>query len=331
MTSYSIPKRACLPGAALSISLCLLFISGCTSKDAPKPSTQVAAKVGSEEISLHQINAALMQSNSQGATPEQVQVLSRSTLEGLIDQQVAVDQAIETKLNRDPDVLAQIEAARRGVLANAYVKQFVSTLPKPDAQAAKTYYAEHPALFSERRVYTLQEIVVPRSPLVLEQLNTMAAANKPLDETVAWLKTQQISASPANVSRSAEQIPLDLLPRMHALKDGQQLVFTTANAVTLLRLVSARTEPVSEELALPRITQYLGTQRTVDAITAHIKLLRSKTSVVYQGEFAQALPASSASTATPALQSTAPVSAATPPANTSTVSNALEKGVAGLK
>jgi EpsD family peptidyl-prolyl cis-trans isomerase len=338
MKSYSISKRACLPGAALC--LVLLWVSGCTSKDAPKPSTQVAAKVGSEEISLHQINAALQQSNSRGATPEQVQVLSRSTLEGLIDQQVAVDQAIESKLNRDPDVLAQIEAARKGVLANAYVKQFVSTLPKPDAQAAKTYYAEHPALFSERRIYTLQEIVVPRSPQVLEQLTGMAAANRPVEDAVAWLKAQQISVNPANVSRAAEQIPLDLLPRMHALKDGQDLVFSTATTVTLLRLVSARTEPVSEALALPRITQYLGTQHTVDAITAHIKQLRSKTSVVYQGEFAQPLAALSGASAdqrtAPQLAAALPTAAtATPlasaPAGPSAVSSALEKGVAGLK
>ncbi|NVO05790.1 MAG: peptidyl-prolyl cis-trans isomerase, EpsD family [Rhodoferax sp.] len=307
------------------ISLSLLALGACGSKDAPKPSTQVAAKVGSEEISLHQINAALAQGNSRGATPEQVQVQSRSALEGLIDQQVAVDQAIESKLNRDPDVMAQIESARRGVLANAYVKQYVNTLPKPDAQEAKTYFAEHPALFSERRIYNVQEIVVPRSPEVLEQLNSMAAANQSMEAVTAWLKSRQISASPVSASRAAEQIPLDLLPRLHALKDGQDLVFTAPGAVTFLRLVGSRTEPVAEAAALPRIAQFLGTQRTVDAITAHIKELRSKTSVVYLGAFAEPLPAAAA---TAPAATAAP---ATPAASPAKVSSTLEKGVAGLK
>jgi EpsD family peptidyl-prolyl cis-trans isomerase len=266
--------------------LSLLGLSACGRKDAPKPSTQVAAQVGGEEISLHQINTALAQANSRGATPEQLQVQSRTALEGLIDQQVAVAQALETKLDRDPEVISQLDAARRAVLANAYVKQFVSSLPAPDAQEGPKYYADHPELFSERRIYSVQEVVVPRSPEVLEQLNSMAAANRSVDEVAAWLKTRSISFKPINASRAAEQIPMDLLPRMHALKDGQKLVFTAPTAVTYLQLVASRTEPVTLALVMPRITQYLGTQRTVEATTAHIKALRAKTNVVYLGEFA---------------------------------------------
>jgi EpsD family peptidyl-prolyl cis-trans isomerase len=242
--------------------------------------------VGGEEISLHQINTALAQSNSRGATPDQLQVLSRNALEGLIDQQVAVAQAVESKLDRDPDVISQLDAARRSVLANAYVKQFVTNLPTPDAQEVQTYYAAHPELFSERRIYTVQEVVVPRSPEVLEQLSSMANANRSVEDVSGWLKGHNIRFTPVTASRAAEQIPLDLLPRMHALKDGQVLVFSAPASVTFLRLVSSRTEPVPEALALPRITQYLGTQRTVEATTAQIKALRSKTQVVYLGEFA---------------------------------------------
>jgi EpsD family peptidyl-prolyl cis-trans isomerase len=286
--------------------------------------------VGSEEISLHQINGALAQGNSRGATPEQVQVLSRTALEGLIDQQVAVDQAVETKLNRDPDVIAQIEAARRSVLANAYVKQYVSSLAKPDAQEARKYFAEHPALFTQRRIYAVQEIVASRSPEVLEQLNSMAAANQSTDAVAAWLKARQVSFNPTSANRAAEQIPLDLLPRMHALKDGQDLVFSTPTSVTFLHLVSSRTEPVPEDAALPRITQFLGTQRTMDAITAHIKELRSKTSVVYLGEFANPLPAAKvAEPPVPVAAATLPAPA--PDAASGNVSSSLEKGVAGLK
>lgn len=322
MKPHHTPLRSALLGSVLGLGL--LGLSACADKAATPPATQVAAKVGSEEISVHQINAALAQGNSRGATPAQVQVLSRTALEGLIDQQVAVDQAIESKLNRDPDVLAQLEAARRGVLASAYVKQFASSVTKPDAQDAKKYFAEHPALFTERRVYNVQEIVVPRTPEVLEQLTKMAAANQSMEEVAVWLKARQLNFRPASASRAAEQLPLDLLPRIHPLKDGQNLVFTSPTTVTILRLVSSRTEPVTEAVALPRITQYLGTQRTVDAITDHIKSLRSKASVVYLGEFATPLPAA-----------TEPPVAVAPTASDALapgqLSSTLEKGVAGLK
>jgi EpsD family peptidyl-prolyl cis-trans isomerase len=287
MPSHPSPIRRILLSAVFLLGLLgLLGLSGCGRKDAPKPSTQVAAQVGDEEISLHQINTALAQGNSRNATPEQIQVLSRTALEGLIDQQVAVAQAVQSKLDRDPDVISQLDAARRSVLANAYVKQFVGSLPPPDPQDALKYYAAHPELFSERRVYSVQEVVVPRSPEVLEQFSAMAGSNRSVEEVTAWLKTRNISYTPISASRAAEQIPLDLLPRMHALKDGQNLMFSSPTSVTYLRLLASRTEPVSQALALPRITQYLGTQRTMEATTAHIKDLRSKARVVYLGEFA---------------------------------------------
>ncbi len=285
MTSFHSSPHAIVLGTMLSVAL--LSLGGCGSKEVPKALTQVAAKVGDEEISLLQVNAVMAQGNSQAATPEQARVQSRNALEGLIDQQVAVDRAIDSKLHRDPDVIAQIDAARRTVLANAYLKQYVAGLPKGDPQDAPKYFAEHPALFAERRVYNVQEIVAPRSPEVVEQFNSMAAADKSMDEVATWLKARQLSYAPATTSRSAEQIPLDLLPRMHALQDGHDLAYATPTTVTILRLLSSRTQPVSEAVALPRIAQFLSAQRTESAVAAHIKALRTNTSVVYMGEFAQ--------------------------------------------
>jgi EpsD family peptidyl-prolyl cis-trans isomerase len=280
----------------------------------------VAAKVGSEEISVHQLNAAVVQSGGRGATPEQTQTLTRSALEGLIDQQVAVEQAVAAKLHRDPDVIAQVEAARRTVLASAYVKSYIAGLPKPDEMEAKKYYAEHPALFSERRIFNVQEIVAARTPEVLSQLETMSGANRSMDDMAAWLKANSVSFKPTSATRAAEQIPLELLPKLHALKDGQTTTFASPEFVTVLRLVSSQTVPVTEALALPRIVQFLGTQRITDAVTAQIKALRAKTEVVYMGEFANSAPLASLAPAP------APVTSQQPAAT-----SALEKGVAGLK
>jgi EpsD family peptidyl-prolyl cis-trans isomerase len=319
----------------------LLFLTpvllvACGGKEASLPSTQVAAKVGSEEISVHQLNAAVAQSGTRGATPEQTQILTRTTLEGLIDQQVAVDQAVATKLNRDPDVIAQVEAARRAVLAGAYVKSFIVGVPKPDEAEAKKYYLEHPALFSERRIFNVQEIVAARTPEVQTQLETMSAANRSMDDMAAWLRANSISFKPSNATRAAEQIPLELLPKLHALKDGQMTMFASPEFVTVLRLVSSQTVPVSEALALPRIVQFLATQRITDAVTAQIKTLRTKAEVVYMGEFANTAPLASlappaAAPVSAAPVSTSPASAAPATAQQPAASSALEKGVAGLK
>lgn len=308
---------------AFSLALSMLVgLSACTNKDTPKVASQVAAKVGSEEISVHQINLVLANRNASGASPEELKAMGRNALENLINQQLAVDQALEGKLNRLPEVVAQIEASKRDVLANAYLKQFVSGLSKPSAEETKEYYGEHPQLFSERRIFNLQEVVTAFTPEVSTQLHSMAASNKPIEEVAAWLKTNNVKFTGGSASRTAEQIPLEMLPTVHALKDGQDAVIVSPASVTLVRLVSSKSSPVNEAMALPRIAQYLSNQRTNEAIAAHMKQLRANTKIAYVGEYATPEPAAAAAEQT----TLAPANTANP-----TARSALEKGVAGMK
>jgi EpsD family peptidyl-prolyl cis-trans isomerase len=309
----------------LTLLAALLAVSlpACGGKDDKKTATQVAAKVGSEEISVHQINQVLSRSNTAGATPEAAKAMSRDVLEKLIDQQLAVDQATDDKLHRSPEVVSQIEAARRDILARAYMQKIAGALPKPTPEELKKYYAEHPQLFSDRRIFNVQEIVVPTTPGVADQLRALAAAGKPIEEAAAWLKAKDIKFQGGSASRAAEQIPLELLPQVHALKDGQSMVMEAPRAITLLRLASSQQAPVTEAAALPRIEQFLTNQRAGEAVAAKLKQLRASTSITYMGDFSapDSAPAASAPAAAPSAA----------PATSDAGKSVIEKGVAGLK
>ena len=144
----------------LFVSLAL-GLAACNSKEAEKPASQIAAKVNSGEISVHQINYILSRTGAGASTPEMAPKMRREVLDRLVDQELAVEQAIERKLDRSPDVLMSIENARREILARAYVEQVAAAMDKPTVDEAKKYYAEHPQLFAERRIYNIQEIVLP--------------------------------------------------------------------------------------------------------------------------------------------------------------------------
>ena len=314
MTAHPTRLTLTLIAAALSLSL-----TACGDKDDKKVATQVAAKVGSEEISVHQINQILSRTNTAGATPEAVQGMSREVLEKLIDQQLAVDQATEAKLHRSPEVVTQLEAARRDILARAYLQKLTSGLPKPGPEELKKYYAEHPPLFSDRRIYNVQEIVAPTSAGLANQLRELVSAGKPIEEVAAFLKAKDIKFEGGSATRPAEQIPLELLNQVHALKDGQSTVIEAPRTVTVLRLASSQRAPVAEADALPRIEQFLTNQRANEAVQANIKALRASTKITYMGDFDK--PAAAA----------APVAAPTPAATATPDKSNLEKGVAGLK
>ena len=324
MTLSHIRNSQTLVASAMLTAALALGLSACGNKDDKKAATQVAAKVGSEEISVHQINQVLSRSNSGGASPAAVQAMSREVLEKLIDQQLAVDQATEDKLHRSPEVVAQIEASRRDILARAYMQKVAGALPKPSAEEIKKYYAEHPQLFSERRIFSVQEIVVPAAPGLADQLRAFAASGKPIVDVANWLKSKGIKFDGGSATRAAEQIPLERLGQIHAMKDGQSLVMESPQAITLIRLASSQSSPVAEAAALPRIEQFLTNQRAAEAVAAHIKQLRAAAKISYMGEFARN-DAGTAATPAPAVASPAPVAPATD------AKTAIEKGVAGLK
>lgn len=323
----TIGKKFALSMLALSL---ILGLAACGSKDEKKPASQVAAKVNAEEITVHQINYILSRSNAGNTSPEQAQKMRREILDKLVDQQLAVEQALEKKLDRSPDVVMAIEAARREILAQAYVHQLTGALPKPDADEAKKYYAEHPQLFAERRIFNIQEIVLPAAANVAAPLREMITAGKPMEDIANWLKSKDIKFGGGSATRPAEQIPLELLPKVHALKDGQGMIIEGPETITIMRVVASQSAPVTEAVALPRIQQFLGNQRAGEAAASEFKQLKAKARITYQGEFAS-VDAGAAAPAT-AATANAPV-AATPaaPAPKPAANTNIERGVAGLK
>lgn len=331
------PLHHATPLRLTALTLLLsLGLSACGSKDESPQATQVAAKVGSNEISVHQINQLLSRTPINGASKDVVQAASREALERLIDQQLAVDQATENKLHRSPDVVAQLESARRDVLARAYLQQLTGAVAKPTPEEVKQYYIANPALFAERRVFNLQEIRVPKATEVMGDLRRMAEQARPIDEVAGLLRTRGVQFGGGSATRTAEQIPLELLPRLHALKDGQSTVVPSGDGVTFLRVASSQQVPVSEAQATPGIEQFLGNRRSTEAVKNEIKRLRETTTVTYMGEFDRAAVAQAptdgknaeATPVAPAL--TTPVGSGDKAPGTPEQS-VIERGLQGLK
>jgi EpsD family peptidyl-prolyl cis-trans isomerase len=303
----------------LSASLALA-LGGCGSKDTEKPASQIAAKVNSGEISVHQINYILSRAGANAGTPESAPKIRRQILDRLIDQELAVEQAIAKKLDRSPDILMAVENARREILARAYIEQVTAEMAKPTVDEAKQYYVDHPQLFAERRIYNIQEIVVPLTAGVDAELREMLDAGKSMENIADWLKGKGIKFGGGSATRSAEQIPLELLPKIHPLKVGDGLIIKGPQSITVMRLAASQSVPIPEAAALPRIQQFLGNQRAAEAAKQELKGLKEKAKITYMSGFSD-------TDGNVASQSGAPAASAVK----SDVDIGIEKGVAGLK
>lgn len=295
----------------------LLGLAACDSTE-KTPASQLAASVNEAEISVHQINFILGRSNA-ALTPEQAPVARREVLDKLIDQQLAIEQALDKKLDRTPEVLMALEAGRREILARAYVDQIIAGQARPSAAEAREYIAEHPQLFAERRIFTIHEIVLPVPNEVTPDLRDMLNSGKSMNEIASWLQSKDIKFAGNSATRAAEQIPLDLLPKIQALTDGQGLLLENDKTVTVMRLAASQPAPVPEATALPRVQQFLGNQRVSEAVRNEFRQLKAKAEISYQGEFAK-----EASVTKPAQPK--PTVAAS-----GSLTPSIERGVAGLK
>lgn len=301
-----------------------LGTSACGDKESGgKPAaTQVAAKVNASEISVHQINAVL--AKTPGVTAETAGAARKEILDKLIDQQLAYDQAVEKKLDRSPEVMTAIEFAKREIVARAYMEQLLAAQGKPTDNDAKQYYAANPNLFSNRRVFNLQEIVMEPKAEVAASLKQMVSEGKSMDDIAAFLKGQSVQFRGNASTRAAEQIPFDVLTKLAALSDGQSMFIEAPQGFTVMRVAASQRAPVDEATAKPRILQFLQNQRAQKMAQEEIARLKGTAKIEYLGEFVGgAVPA--------APVKPAPAAPAKPAEGDKAAASNLEKGVAGLK
>ena len=246
--------RAFGPGRAtlIAMAVCAMALAGCGDKKGAVAS-QTAAKVNKEEITVHQINFVLQQ--QRGLKPEQADAASRQILERLIDQELALQKAQEQKVDRDPRVVQQLEAARREIIARAYVERAGESAPKPSADEVKKYYDEKPALFKERRIYSIQELSIEAKPEQVEALRAQLQSAKSITEFVDYLKGNGFRFAGNQSVRPAEQLPLSMLDTFAKMKDGQALLAPAAGGAQVIVLAGSRAEPVDEARAKPAIEQ----------------------------------------------------------------------------
>jgi EpsD family peptidyl-prolyl cis-trans isomerase len=286
-------RRAAAVGAAA------LLLAACGgSRD--KAASQTAAKVNKDEITVHQINFVLQQQRN--LRPEQAEAASRQILERLIDQQLALQKAEDLKLDRDPRVVQALEAARREIVARAYLERVAEAAPRPTPAEISAYYASKPALFAERRIYNLQEIGVEARPEQGDMLRDKLAAAKNIGEFIDFLKGNDFRFAANQAVRAAEQLPLANLDAFARLKDGQAMLNPAANGFQVVVLAGSRSQPVTEEQAKPAIEQFILNERKRRLMEDDIKQLRAGAKVEYVGKFA---PGSAAPASAPPVSSAA--------------------------
>lgn len=257
----------------------LLVLVACGEQQA-KPATQVAAIVNGNEITVHQLNAALQSVNPLPVSDKNA--VQKKALEHLIEQRLLSDKAIAEKLDRDPQVMMAMENARLDVLAKAWLNSALDQQVKPDGRAAIRYYNSRPELFSERKIYRLYNVSLANQPGLVSDLQSEIDSGKSISDIVAWLNGKKISANVESATVRAEALPMDVLKKLAILNDGELILLDGKKVVTIVQVVASQHSPVSEEVALPQIQGILIAEQRNELMGKLISQLKKDAKLEYK-------------------------------------------------
>ena len=238
------------------------------------PAGKLAARVNGVEISLQQAAVA-----TPGGAPAQA-------LEKVIDRELLVQKALAARLDRDPHVMQQLDAARRQVLAQAWLERAAAAAVKSTPDEVSAFYAENPSLFAQRRIYRLRELAVGVPADRVETVRSEAATARDLEELAGWLKWRGFkTGAPALVGGPAEQLPLAWLPQLSRMREGEIAVIPADKGAAVIQLVGAQDAPLSEREAAPVIEQFIAGRKRLELAATEVRRLREAATIEYVGDF----------------------------------------------
>ena len=184
-------------------------------------------------------------------------------------------------------VKASSKAAKTEILARAYLEQIAAAIPKTATWEVEKYYKEHPELFAQRRLFDIEEIAFVAKADIVAGLREQLSKVSSMQEIADWLQSQGVKFLANRGVRTAEQIPLEILPKLQAMKVGQNQLFEAGSErFQVIRVVATKAEPVDEATATPRIQQFLFNRRLGEVMAKEIKQIKEQAKIEYAGEFA---------------------------------------------
>lgn len=265
----------------------LLLIAACNSGDSSREATpadsQVIAHVNDSEITLTHLQYQLSRETGAAAVP--AIEMRRHALDGLVDQELLRQKAVENELDRNPDVLMRIEAARSRILADAYVQHKVLPQTRLRQEEIETYFYDNPALFRERKKYQLTVFNTERAlPQTLMQRLELA---KTPTAVAAILRSADITFDSSSVHRLADQLPLAVVDKFATATIGDVVVLESGDGSVAISLIEGvENAGVSLEEARPAIENYLTNVRNQDVYKQTLQQMRATAELNYLGEFA---------------------------------------------
>jgi EpsD family peptidyl-prolyl cis-trans isomerase len=167
-----------------SLLLCctVLGLAACHKGDNGAPKGQVVATINGTEVTMNELK-------DEGEAAGLGQQNITNALQTIVTRKLLANAAKADKLDQLPTTAIQMKRAEETVLVEALMRKLRDSAPSPSSDEAKVYVSEHPSSFARRRIFIVDQYIVPNAPQSLfkemEPINT-------LPEALALLKQRNL-------------------------------------------------------------------------------------------------------------------------------------------
>jgi hypothetical protein len=149
------------------------------------------------------------------------------------------------------------------------------------------FYEEHPELFSQRKVYRLQELVIDAKQEQFSQIEADIKGLANINEVANLVRNKKYPFNVNTNVKSAEQLPAKLLKDLYKLKDGDLIILNSGKTLNVVSVVATKDASLKLADAKPVIQQYFNNKNRSELIKTELDTLRKKAEINYLGDFAE--------------------------------------------
>jgi len=287
-------KRQLLAAVAMSLA-----VAGCkkSGDKADVASGQVVAVGDGKEITTSELNAEMQGMNVPNNEQAREQA-KNAALDVLISRTILTNVARERKLDQSPTYIMQKRRADEALLVQTLQRDIASKITPPTRADAMAFINATPDLFSQRKVYSLDQIAfaVPQGNTTLlkelEPLKTMEAVEQKLIES-------RVRYQRANGKLDARQVDPNLMKRTAQRPPGEIFVLPNNGMLIANKVTKVDVVPFQGDPAIDYAMNYLQNKRVSEAADKDLKarIEKARKDVRYQPGYG---PAKGAVVAAPA-------------------------------
>ena len=258
------PEGNCLVLRA-AVMLLLALVAACHK---PAPADQVAVKGDGFEITLAELEQELK--NAPPQPQDQIKAARRQVLDALIDQKLLAQAAIKGGLDKDTQTVQAIEAAKRAILAQAYIDRIIDPA-SPDAtndSRFRAYYDQHPDRYAARAKLQIQEIELP-----LERTDSAMIADLDrlgFDRLVARLAAEGKAPPVVSTSLLSDRVEGNKPPV------GANVIYRTGDDIHLGKVIASDPAPIAFEDARADVARRMTEEQNRGLIGAAVARMRKE-------------------------------------------------------